>query len=141
MEENLNFLDLAQRKDDSFIRELSSLSLAFIGDAVYELMVRTYILDGNQNVNKLHRKAIDFVKAKAQSDAMTSILDNLTKDELSVFRRGRNTNPHTVPKNAKLADYRNATGLEAVFGYLYLKNESKRLLELFRMMEDQRNES
>jgi ribonuclease-3 family protein len=141
MEKDLIFLDLAKKKDDSFIRELSSLSLAFIGDAVYELMVRTYILDGNQNVNKLHRKAINFVKAKAQADSINSIIDQLTKEELSVFRRGRNTNPHTVPKNAKLSDYRAATGLEAVFGYLYLKNDADRLMELFNMMEEKRNES
>ncbi|WP_138160570.1 Mini-ribonuclease 3 [Peptoniphilus catoniae] len=140
MEENLRFLEVNHIEETS-IKELSALSLAFIGDAVYELLVRTYILKGNKTVNGLHREAIGYVKAKAQADSIRAVLGELTKEELSVYRRGRNTNPHTVPKNAKLSDYREATGLEALFGYLYLKDRGKRIIEIFNMMEDEKDES
>ncbi|MDO5041311.1 MAG: ribonuclease III domain-containing protein [Peptoniphilus sp.] len=136
MEENLKFLEISRGYDDKSIRELSPLSLAFVGDAVYELLVRLYVLKGNKNVNTLHRKAIQYVKAQAQARGSELIMDRLTEEELSVFKRGRNANPHTVPKNAKIVDYRMATGLEALFGYLYLRNEGSRIIELFKMMED-----
>lgn len=115
-------------------REYSSLALAHIGDAVYEVLVRlTVLTDGNAPVNRLHKKARDMVNAKAQAEFYYRIKDELTEEEAGVFRRGRNAKSFTVPKNADLMDYRHATGLEALFGYLYLKGEKARAVELFRL--------
>ena len=126
---NLNELDLVlggQGVVDP--REYSSLALAHIGDAVFEVMVRlTVLTDGNAPVNKLHKKARDIVNAKAQAEMYYRIKDVLTEEE------GRNAKSFTVPKNADLMDYRHATGLEALFGYLYLKGEKERTVELFRL--------
>jgi ribonuclease-3 family protein len=97
-------------------------------------MVRlTVLTDGNAPVNKLHKKARDIVNAKAQAEMYYRIKDVLTEEEEGVFRRGRNAKSFTVPKNADLMDYRHATGLEALFGYLYLKGEKERTVELFRL--------
>lgn len=115
-------------------KTLSPLTLAYIGDAVYELMVRTLILsDGNAPVNRLHKKARDFVNAKAQAEFYFRIADLLTETEAAVFRRGRNAKSFTTPKHADLIDYRHATGLEALFGYLYLDGNMVRALELFQL--------
>lgn len=132
---NLNELDLVlggQGVVDP--REYSSLALAHIGDAVFEVLVRlTVLTDGNMPVNKLHKKARDIVNAKAQAEMYYRIKDALTEEEEGVFRRGRNSKSFTVPKNADLMDYRHATGLEALFGYLYLKGEKERTVELFKL--------
>ncbi len=115
-------------------REYSPLALAFIGDAVYEVFVRARVLaEANTSANTLHKKAIAYVKAAAQARAAKALLDILTEDELAAFKRGRNAKSATVPKNADLTDYRYATGLEALFGYLYLSGESERLNELMMM--------
>ena len=115
-------------------KELSPLVLAHIGDAVYEVFARlTVLTDGNAPVNRLHKKARDLVNAKAQSDLYFCIAHALTEEEEGVFRRGRNAKSHTTPKNADIMDYRHATGLEALFGYLYLKGEKERALELFSL--------
>ncbi len=115
-------------------KELSPLALAYIGDAVYEMMVRTTVLtDGNMPVNRLHKRARDMVNAKAQAEFYYRIADSLTEEETAVFRRGRNAKSYTTPKNADLMDYRHATGVEAVFGYLYLAGRMERAVELFRM--------
>ena len=115
-------------------REYSPLALAFIGDAVYEVFVRARVLaEANTSANMLHKKAIAYVKAAAQARAAKALLDTLTEDELAAFKRGRNAKSATVPKNADLTDYRYATGLEALFGYLYLSGESERLNELMMM--------
>lgn len=115
-------------------RELSPLVLAYIGDAVYEVLVRIHVLSfGNAPVNKLHRKSSEIVKAKGQKLAYLKIENLLTEEEQSVFRRGRNAKSHTMPKNADLMDYKIATGLEALFGYLYLKGETQRLFQLFNV--------
>ena len=115
-----------EKKPD--VRELSSLTLAFIGDSVYELFVRTKILSGgNRPAGELHKIAVGYVKAKAQSTAMHALLDNLSDEEAEIFKRGRNTNIHTVPKNADMNDYRTATGLEALIGYLYITGNTERL--------------
>ena len=108
----------------------SPLALAYIGDAVVRLTVMT---DGNAPVNRLHKKARNMVNAKAQAEMYFRIKKQLTEEEAAAFRRGRNAKSFTVPKNADLMDYRHATGLEAVFGYLYLKGDSARAAELFRM--------
>lgn len=115
-------------------RTFSPLVLAYIGDAVFEVLVRlTVMTDGNAPVNRLHKKARDIVNAKAQAELYFRIRDTLTEEEAAVFRRGRNAKSFTVPKHADLMDYRHATGLEALFGYLYLKGDSARAAELFRM--------
>lgn len=117
---------------------LSPLSLAFLGDSVYEMFIRTKILSmGNRSANELHKIAVGYVKAKAQAAAAHKISDTLTEDELSIYKRGRNTNIHTVPKNADMADYRHATALEALIGYLYLKGEEGRLLEILNIAFDE----
>ncbi|MDU4681347.1 MAG: ribonuclease III domain-containing protein [Cutibacterium avidum] len=133
MEENLNFLEVKNYKE-SEIRELSPLALAYIGDACYEILVRSKILDLRKNPNKLHRESIKFVRAKGQRDLFEKIEDSLTEDEMRIFKRGRNAKSHTVPKNADPIDYRIATGVEALFGYLYLLKRYDRIRELFREM-------
>ncbi len=111
---------------------LSPLVLAYVGDAVFEIFVRTYVLSfGNAPVNKLHKKSREIVKAKGQKDIYFKIEKMLTEEEQSVFKRGRNSKSNTMPKNADLMDYKYATGLEALFGYLYLKGDISRLEELF----------
>lgn len=118
----------------NLIGEYSSLSLAFIGDAVFEVYVRTYILSkGNMPPHKLHIMASNFVKAKSQAKIMHEILETLSEEEAEVARRGRNAKSGTIPKNADLTDYKNATGLESLFGYLYLSGNKERLVELMNM--------
>ena len=113
-------------------RELSPLVLAYIGDVVYEMLVRVYVLSfGNAPVNKMHRKSSMIVKAQSQKETYFKIEKLLTEEEQAIFKRGRNAKSNTVPKNADLIDYKIATGLEAVFGYLYLKGEVDRLNYLF----------
>lgn len=132
MEEGLNrFIrekfEISQRD----IRTYSPLTLAYIGDAAYELVVRTFLVDqGNSRPDKLHRKASSMVKAAAQAAMAEALKDSLTEEELSVYRRGRNAKSPTMAKNASMSDYRKATGFEALMGYLYLKGEQKRLIDL-----------
>lgn len=115
-------------------REYSPLALAHIGDAIFEVLVRlTVLTDGNAPVNRLHKKARDIVNAKAQAEMYHRIRAELTEEEEAVFRRGRNAKSFTVPKNADLMDYRHATGLEALFGYLYLKGDKERAVALFKL--------
>ena len=114
---------------------LSPLTLAFIGDTVFDLFVREMlILEANRPANKLHKLAVERVCAKAQADAAHELLDRklLTEEEVAVLKRGRNAHAHHLPKNATESDYHMATGLEALFGYLYLSGRDVRLRELFR---------
>ncbi|RVU55063.1 Mini-ribonuclease 3 [Anaerosphaera multitolerans] len=129
------FLQVARDYDENSIKELSPLALAFLGDAVFELLVRSFILNKNKNPKKLHVEAIGYVKAKAQADFINKIKDELTEEEYMVYKRGRNTKSHTVPKNANVNEYREATGLECLFGYLYLLDRGNRILDLFEKME------
>ncbi|WP_234123296.1 Mini-ribonuclease 3 [Clostridium hydrogenum] len=110
-------------------RQLNPLVLAFIGDAVYENFVRIYLVDKNTNMNvhKLHVKAIEFVKAHGQSEFMKKLLDELNEEEMSIYKRGRNTKSATSPKNADICEYRAATGFEALMGYLYITEQMERL--------------
>lgn len=111
---------------------LSPLNLAFIGDTVFDLFVReTLVCQANRPVNKLHKEATKMVKAQAQAEAAQKILPLLTEEEMGVFKRGRNAHTNHKAKNASEGDYHYATGLEALFGYLYLSGESARLRELF----------
>lgn len=114
-------------KDEA--RMLNPLQLALIGDGVYELFIRNYILSDNihLNANKIHVKAIGYVKAKSQSDVMHKLEMLLTEEENNIYKRGRNAKSATVPKNADVRDYRMATGFEALVGYLYLIGDKERL--------------
>ncbi len=113
--------------------QLSPLVLAYIGDAYYEMVVRTHVVsEGNMQVEKLHKKVTGMVRASAQAAIARHYVDTevFTEEELAVFKRGRNSKSHTMPKNADPADYRRATGLEAVIGYLYLDGQAERAKEL-----------
>lgn len=114
----------------------SPLALAFLGDAVYELMVRERLSRmGSMPAHTLHIKAVTMVRCSAQAKAAEHILPMLTEEEEAIFRRGRNANSTTVPKNACPADYRAATGLETLFGFLYLKERHERIRELFERIQ------
>lgn len=114
-------------------KQLNPLQLALIGDGVYEVFVRNYILSTNDqlSVHKMHKKAIQYVKAKSQALIIHSLENELTEDENYIYKRGRNTKSATVPKNADIRDYRMATGFEALIGYLYLCGEKERLNYIF----------
>lgn len=120
------------------IDKISALGLAHLGDAVYELMVRSWLcLHGKATSKGLHKATVRYVAAPAQAKAVAGILPLLTEDERAVYRRGRNTSPHSIPQNASRADYQSATGLEALFGWLYLQGQTGRLNQLFdHMMEE-----
>lgn len=112
----------------------SPLTLAFVGDSVYELYVRTRLMQkGSLQAGKLHKLAIHFVKASAQAQSVGNIMDKLTEEELAVYKRGRNAKSNTVPKNADVSEYRMATGFEALLGYLYLDEQAQRLHELMEL--------
>ncbi len=113
------------------IKTYSPLTLAYIGDAVYEIIVRTVLVgQGNAPVNLLHKRASNLVKAGAQKEAYDRIRERLTEEEVSVFRRGRNAKSYTSAKNAAIGDYRVATGFEALFGYWYLTGQTERMLQM-----------
>ena len=134
METNLIQLKELFHLEDQDLRSYSPLTLAYIGDGVYELIIRTILVKkGNCPVNRLHKKASSLVKAGAQSAIMEVIEEELTPEELSVYRRGRNAHSPTMAKHATMADYRRATGFEALMGYLYLKEDYTRILTLVRM--------
>lgn len=120
------------------INGLSSLGLAHLGDAVYELMVRSWLcLQGKATNKGLHKAAITYVSAPAQAKRCQRFLPMLTEEEQDVFRRGRNSHTAAVPKGASVGEYHTATAMEALFGWLYLNGRTDRLNELFAvMMED-----
>lgn len=113
---------------------LNPLVLAYIGDAVYEVYVRTYIVgDGAIKTNMLHKCAsTKYVSAKSQAKILDDIVDGLNEAELNIVRRGRNSSPNTIPKNADIADYKKATAFEALIGYLFLSNQIERLEEIMK---------
>ncbi len=116
---------------DTDLKSYSPLTLAFIGDGVYDLVIRTMIVEkGNAPVNKLHKQVSNLVKAPAQMELFHRIEDMLTEEELAIYKRGRNAKSFTSAKNASITEYRIATGLEALIGYLYLDNRFGRVLEL-----------
>ena len=113
--------------------EYSPLVLAYMGDAVYELYIRSMIVaDKNMPVNKLHKEATSYVKAKAQSEILEKILPYLTEEETAIYKRGRNAHSYTSAKNADIVDYRRATGFEALMGYLYITGKKERIDELLK---------
>lgn len=116
---------------DMDLRTYSPLTLAYIGDGVYELIVRTVLVKrGNCPVNRLHKQASSLVKAASQSAMMEVLEPMLTEEEAGVYRRGRNAHSPTMAKHATMSDYRRATGFEALIGYLYLKEDFTRMTEL-----------
>lgn len=131
MTRNNIFRDANKSITSEDIKMMSPLQLAYIGDACYELMVRTYLLNKNLSVNILHKKTISYVKANAQAEIVHSLDGFLSEEEKSIVRKGRNTKTHSSPKNADFMDYKYATGFEALFGYLYLTNQEDRLAEIF----------
>ncbi len=115
------------------IRAYSGLALAYIGDVVYDLIIRTVVVSrANRPVNDLHRITVGYVSANAQSRIIQALAPSLTEEEQAVYRRGKNAKPHTTAKNASIADYLRATGFEAVLGYLYLKGDMERALYLVK---------
>ena len=122
---------------DADINQLSPLTLAFIGDTVFDLLVREDIIcDANRPANDLHNLAVRKVKASAQAEFAEKLMPVLTEKETAVFKRGRNAKAGHLPRNASQSDYHMATGFEALFGYLYLNNELVRIKELYSLIAD-----
>ena len=119
---------------DVDIRTYSPLTLAYIGDGVFDLIIRTIVLDmGNGKVKSFHRITSGIVKAESQAKITKAILDELTEEENAIYKHGRNAKSATSAKNASIVDYRIATGFEALIGYLYLNNRLERALKLIKM--------
>ena len=119
------------------ITAISNLGLAHMGDCVFEILCRSYLCaKGGKNVGNLHRDTINMVKASAQAEFADKLLPHLTEDELSDYRRGKNAHVHAVPKSCTPAQYAKATGLEALFGALYLSGQTDRINELFKTVMD-----
>ena len=120
------------------IRAISNLGLAHMGDCVFEILCRGYLCaKGGKNVGNLHKDTINMVKASSQAKFMDKLLPLLTEEELAWYRRGKNAHVHAVPKSCTPAEYAKATGLEALFGALYLAGKTDRINELFKtVMED-----
>lgn len=132
----MDYFHLNQSVDQ--IRAVSNLGLAHVGDCVFELMIRSWLcLHGKATNRGLHKATVKYVSAPAQAKAAEKILPQLTTEEFDVFRRGRNSSPHTIPKAASREEYQMATALEALFGYLWLKGENERLNELFEAMMEE----
>ena len=131
-------MDLFERKKDiQEAKMLSPLVWAYVGDSVFELYVRTHLVNtSNAKPHKLHLETIQFVKAEAQANILEKIWKMLTEEEQEIFKRGRNTENHHLPKNGSIADYSKATGLEALIGYLYLTMQDERLEEILKMCID-----
>ena len=122
------------------INAISNLGLAHMGDCVFEILCRSYLCArGGKNVGNLHRDTINMVKATSQAAFMDKLLPHLTEDELAYYRRGKNSHVHAVPKSCTPAEYAKATGLEALFGALYLAGETDRINELFKLVTEDPN--
>lgn len=136
MEESLSFLEAIKKEfecKNADVRAYSPLTLAYIGDAIYDLIIRTVVVErANMPANLLHKTSIRYVNAKVQSLMIQKMIEaeTLTEEEQDVYKRGRNAKSYTTAKNASVADYRKATGFEALLGYLYLNGKTDRILEL-----------
>ena len=129
----LNYLDAQMGLDEVDLREYSPLVLAYIGDDIYHLVIRTILVKKqNCQVQKLHKRASALVKAQKQAEMAEKLMPQLTEDEIRVYKRGRNAKSYSKAKNASTLDYRKATGFEALMGYLYLKKDMKRIIDLVR---------
>lgn len=137
MEKGIDLLSLIKENfglKEVDIRTYSPLTLAYIGDCVFDLIIRTVVVErGNEPANKLHHKTVTYVKAETQALLIDAMLSDLTEEELGVYKRGRNAKSYTTAKNASVGDYRKATGMEALVGYLYLQNRTERILELLQI--------
>ncbi len=134
MEESIKYLKEQFALSEIDIRTYSPLVLAYIGDGIYELMVRTVLVgQGNRQASTLHKKASSYVKASTQSAMILAVQEELTEEEHQVYKRGRNAKTVTMAKHASMHDYRHATGFEALMGYLYLTNQNKRMIDLIKM--------
>ena len=115
------------------IKEYSPLTLAYIGDCIYDLIIKSLVInEGNRQVQKLHQKTSSYVQASAQSKMMRTMQEHLTEEEHAVYKRGRNAKSYTSAKNASISDYRRATGFEALMGYLYMSGRYERMCELIK---------
>lgn len=136
MEESLSLLSQIKQTFDckeQDVRAYSPLTLAYIGDGIYDLVIRSVIVErANRSANDLHKKATRYVKAEAQAKMIVALAEELTEEEEAVYKRGRNAKSYTTAKNASMADYRKATGFEALMGFLYLTEQMDRLLYLIR---------
>ena len=122
-------------EDKQELLKMSNLGLAYLGDAVYEVMVRSWLcLHGKLTPGKLHKAALEYVAAPKQAAKMDLLLPILTEEELTIFKRGRNASPHSYPKGATRREYQIATGMESLFGWLYLQGRTDRLNELFELI-------
>lgn len=137
METSISFLNMIKNSfglKEVDIRTYSPLTLAYIGDAVYDLIFRTVVVErGNTSPGKLHQRTVSYVKAPAQALLLEAIIGELTADELALYKRGKNAKPYTMAKNATVTEYKTATGLEALVGYLYLTDQTERILELIQI--------
>lgn len=137
MEKSINLKETfmeAFRLEEQDIRTYSPLTLAYIGDAIFELVVRTVLVERkNMQPEKLHKAATKIVKAETQALMIEALKEDLTEKELAVYKRGRNAKAVTRAKNATMSEYRRATGFEALMGYLYLNGEIERMIELIRI--------
>ncbi len=125
-----NLLDI-----NSDVNTLSPLTLSFVGDSVYDLLVRQYLVSlANRPVKELNLMKVTLVNCKSQAQSAKLIMDYLTEPELDVYKRGRNVKVNSVSKHSSIADYHSATGLEALFGYLYLTGDTERIKELFTLI-------
>ncbi len=135
-----NYFELRLEEDE--IRAISSIGLAHLGDAVYELLVRAWLCAHGKATGKgLHRSAVELVKAPAQAARAERILPMLTEEELAVYKRGRNAHVHTIPHSASRADYLRATALECLLGWLYLRGERDRINRLFAVMMEEEQDA
>ena len=120
------------------VNQMNMLALAHVGDAVYELLVRSMLCSAkNTPVMQLHRLTVQRVRAEAQAEAVGKLLPLLTEEELAVYKRGRNTKVNSAPHHADIAQYHAATGLEALFGWLYLQGKTERIGELFTAITEE----
>lgn len=134
MEESINYLKDQFGLPDVDIRTCSPQVLAYIGDGIYELLIRTILLGkGNCQANGLHRKTSSYVKASAQAAMILAIREELTEEEHHAYKRGRNAKAFSMAKHATMSEYRHATGFEALMGYLYLTGQMTRMIDLVRM--------
>lgn len=136
MEKSVTLLENIKKEfqcEEQDIRSYSPLTLAYIGDCIYEIIIRTVVVErGNKSPQSLHKTVTKYVKAETQCELFQVLQDELTEEEMAVMRRGRNAKSFTTAKNASVGDYRKASGLEALFGYLYLTGQTERAVSLLK---------
>jgi ribonuclease-3 family protein len=146
MEKSINAISLLDQIHNEFggegvdLKTYSPLTLAYIGDAVFEIIIRTLIVEkGQRAANTLHKHTTKIVCAQTQAKMIEAVYDNLSEEEQDIYRRGKNTKIHSSAKNASLSDYRKATGFETLCGYLFLKNDTPRIIYIIRVALEKAN--